>query len=176
MLFAHHSEIVPLENGEIPISLLKSRPSENNYFNSTVLQEFIRATNIRLRFYRTKNLFGYLMSATKEDPSVTRRVSILVVRNSFIRLSLQLITFFLHFHQYFYSIEDILIRGRCMCNGHADTCNVLNSENSTPISACHCLHNTDGINCDKCRSGFEQKKWRQNTDAHQFYCERKLKE
>lgn len=63
-----------------------------------------------------------------------------------------------------------------MCNGHADTCNVLNSEDSTPISACHCLHNTDGTNCDKCRSGFEQKKWKQNTDAHQFYCERELRE
>ena len=68
------TKIVPLENGEIPIRIVNQRPSANNYFNSTVLQEFTRATNVRFRFLRTKNLLGHLMSVAQQDPSVTRRV------------------------------------------------------------------------------------------------------
>jgi laminin alpha 3/5 len=69
-----YSKIVPLEGGEIPISLLNNRPSANHYFNSTVLQEWTRATNVRLRLLRTKNLLGHLMSVARQDPTVTRRV------------------------------------------------------------------------------------------------------
>lgn len=69
-----YSKIVPLENGEIPVMLLNNRPSANNYFNSSVLQEWTRATNVRFRFYRTKNLLGHLMSVARQDPTVTRRV------------------------------------------------------------------------------------------------------
>lgn len=54
--------------------LLNNRPSANNYFNSTVLQEWTRATNVRFRFLRTKNLLGHLMSVQRQDPTVTRRV------------------------------------------------------------------------------------------------------
>lgn len=69
-----YSKIVPLENGEIPVMLLNNRPSANNYFNSTILQEWTRATNVRFRFLRTKNLLGHLMSVQRQDPTVTRRV------------------------------------------------------------------------------------------------------
>lgn len=96
-----YSKIVPLENGEvsfhltitlrscflnilliillnyhkkIPVMLLNNRPSANNYFNSTLLQEWTRATNVRVRLLRTKNLLGHLMSVARQDPTVTRRV------------------------------------------------------------------------------------------------------
>lgn len=55
--------------------LLNNRPSANNYFNSTALQEWTRATNVRIRLLRTKNLLGHLMSVARQDPTVTRRVS-----------------------------------------------------------------------------------------------------
>lgn len=55
--------------------LLNNRPSANNYFNSTTLQEWTRATNVRIRLLRTKNLLGHLMSVARQDPTVTRRVS-----------------------------------------------------------------------------------------------------
>ncbi|KAG6444669.1 hypothetical protein O3G_MSEX003477, partial [Manduca sexta] len=70
-----YSKIVPLEGGEIPISLLNYRPSSDKYFNSSVLQEWTRATNVRLRLLRTKNLLGHLMSVARQDPTVTRRVT-----------------------------------------------------------------------------------------------------
>ncbi|KAL1517260.1 hypothetical protein ABEB36_001047 [Hypothenemus hampei] len=139
-----YSKIVPLEGGEIPISLLKNRPSASHYFNSTVLQEWTRATNVRFRFLRTKNLLGHLMSVARQDPTVTRR--------------------------YFYSIKDISIGGRCMCNGHAQTCDIPDPSN-TRILMCNCKHNTCGAKCDKCCPGFEQKKWRVSKYDAPFKCE-----
>ncbi|KAJ8973563.1 hypothetical protein NQ317_009587 [Molorchus minor] len=139
-----YSKIVPLEGGEIPISLLKKRPSANHYFNSTVLQEWTRATNIRLRFLRTKNLLGHLMSVARQDPTVTRR--------------------------YFYSIKDISIGGRCMCNGHADACDIPDPRD-VKVLLCRCKHNTCGAKCDTCCPGFEQKAWRQSKHNDPFRCE-----
>ncbi|XP_050301015.1 laminin subunit alpha [Anthonomus grandis grandis] len=138
------SKIVPLEGGEIPISLLKNRPSALHYFNSTVLQEWTRATNVRLRFLRTKNLLAHLMSVARQDHTVTRR--------------------------YFYSIKDISIGGRCMCNGHAQSCD--NTDLYNPkVLVCNCQHNTCGVKCEKCCPGFEQKKWKQSQFDEPFKCE-----
>ncbi|CAK9798131.1 Laminin subunit alpha [Anthophora quadrimaculata] len=139
-----YSQIVPLEGGEIPISILNNRPSAKHYFNSTLLQEWTRATNVRFRFLRTKNLLGHLMSLVREDPTVTRR--------------------------YFYSIKDISIGGRCMCNGHADTCDILDPKLPKKL-VCRCQHNTCGPQCATCCKGFEQKKWRQSTAFKKFTCE-----
>ncbi|XP_017881365.1 laminin subunit alpha [Ceratina calcarata] len=139
-----YSQIVPLEGGEIPISILNNRPSAKHYFNSTLLQEWTRATNVRFRFLRTKNLLGHLMSLVREDPTVTRR--------------------------YFYSIKDISIGGRCMCNGHADTCDILDPKMPKKLF-CRCQHNTCGPQCATCCRGFEQKKWRQSTAFKKFTCE-----
>ncbi|XP_029032401.2 laminin subunit alpha [Osmia bicornis bicornis] len=139
-----YSQIVPLEGGEIPISILNNRPSAKHYFNSTLLQEWTRATNVRFRFLRTKNLLGHLMSLVREDPTVTRR--------------------------YFYSIKDISIGGRCMCNGHADTCDILDPKMPKKL-VCRCQHNTCGPQCATCCKGFEQKKWRQSTAFKKFTCE-----
>lgn len=141
-----YSKIVPLENGEIPVPLLTGRPSANDYFNSPTLQEWTRATNVRIRFLRTKNLLGHLMSVARQDPTVTRR--------------------------YFYSIKDISIGGRCVCNGHASTCGLLDAKDPARTLACFCQHHTCGTQCDKCCPGFEQKKWRQNTKSQPFLCER----
>ncbi|XP_046976709.1 laminin subunit alpha [Vanessa cardui] len=140
-----YSKIVPLEGGEIPISLLNYRPSANKYFNSSVLQEWTRATNVRLRLLRTKNLLGHLMSVARQDPTVTRR--------------------------YFYSIKDISIGGRCMCNGHATTCDPADPESDTTILVCRCQHNTCGPQCAACCPGFEQKKWRISQNWDRFACE-----
>ncbi|KAI8431212.1 hypothetical protein MSG28_001250 [Choristoneura fumiferana] len=136
-----YSKIVPLEGGEIPISLLNSRPSANKYFNSSVLQDWTRATTVRLRLLRTKNLLGHLMSVARQDHTVTRR--------------------------YFYSIKDISIGGRCMCNGHAENCDPA-PEN---ILVCRCQHNTCGPQCAQCCPGFEQKKWRISQHWDRFSCE-----
>ncbi|XP_075229000.1 laminin subunit alpha [Lycorma delicatula] len=139
-----YSKIVPLEGGEIAISLLHNRPSANDFFNSSVLQEWTRATNVRLRLLRTKTLLGHLMSVARQDPTVTRR--------------------------YFYSIQDISIGGRCRCNGHADTCDITDPDDQYKL-ICRCQHNTCGHNCEYCCPGFEQKAWSQSKYKKPFVCE-----
>lgn len=59
---------------QIVVSLINGRPGSKNFTYSPVLQQFTKATNIRLRFLRTSTLLGHLISKAQRDPSVTRRV------------------------------------------------------------------------------------------------------
>nr|XP_020138029.1 laminin subunit alpha-3 isoform X4 [Microcebus murinus] len=126
-----YSRIVPLENGEVVVSLINGRPGARNFTFSHTLRDFTMATNIRLRFLRTNTLLGHLISKAQRDPTVTRR--------------------------YYYSIKDISIGGRCVCNGHAEVCNANNPEK---LFRCECQHHTCGETCDRCCAGYNQRRWR----------------
>ncbi|XP_072324624.1 laminin subunit alpha-3 isoform X2 [Scyliorhinus torazame] len=144
MCTTEYSRILPLENGEVVISLVNGRPGSTNFNDSPVLREFTKATNIRLRFLRTNTLLGHLISKTQKDPTVTRR--------------------------YYYSIKDISVGGRCVCNGHADICHAKNPENPFQLQ-CECLHNTCGISCDRCCPGYSQKQWQPAITSSANECE-----
>uniref|UniRef100_A0A8D2MHR9 Laminin subunit alpha 3 n=1 Tax=Zonotrichia albicollis TaxID=44394 RepID=A0A8D2MHR9_ZONAL len=139
-----YSRILPLENGEIVVSLVNGRPGAKNFTYSSGLQEFTTATNIRLRFLRTNTLLGHLISKAQRDPTVTRR--------------------------YYYSIKDISIGGRCVCHGHAEVCNPKSSENQYQFQ-CECQHNTCGETCDRCCPGYNQKQWQPATAGSTNICE-----
>nr|XP_014344203.1 PREDICTED: laminin subunit alpha-5 [Latimeria chalumnae] len=139
-----YSRIVPLENGEIVVSLVNGRPGAMNFSYSPVLQDFTKATNIRLRFLRTNTLLGHLMGKALRDPTVTRR--------------------------YYYSIKDISIGGRCVCNGHADVCGAKDPSDPYRLQ-CDCQHNTCGGSCDHCCPGFNQLPWKPATTASANECE-----
>uniref|UniRef100_A0A915BZ56 Laminin-like protein epi-1 n=1 Tax=Parascaris univalens TaxID=6257 RepID=A0A915BZ56_PARUN len=140
-----YSGIHPMENAEIMINLLENRPGKLNFSHSIVLQNFSRATNVRLRLLRTKTLHGHLMDVTRRnDPTVTRR--------------------------YFYAIKEIFMGGRCVCNGHADTCDILDVRRPRTL-LCRCEHNTCGDQCQICCPGFEQKKWQRAKEGKLFVCE-----
>ncbi|ESO94906.1 hypothetical protein LOTGIDRAFT_144813 [Lottia gigantea] len=138
------SKVVPLENGEIVISLVNERPNAKNFSYAYNLQNWTKATNIRLQFIRTKTLLGHLIGVAREDPTVTRR--------------------------YYYSIKDISIGGRCVCNGHAETCDTPDVDDETKL-LCTCQHNTCGDQCDTCCPGFLQKAWRRALVDQPFTCE-----
>ncbi|XP_032875419.1 laminin subunit alpha-3 isoform X3 [Amblyraja radiata] len=139
-----YSRIVPLENGEIVVSLVNGRPGSTIFNDSPVLRDFTKATNIRLRFLRTNTLLGHLISKTQRDPTVTRR--------------------------YYYSIKDISIGGRCVCNGHSDICNA--QDPASPfLLQCACQHNTCGISCSRCCPGFNQEPWQPATTSLVNRCE-----
>ncbi|XP_041847231.1 laminin subunit alpha-3-like [Melanotaenia boesemani] len=132
-----HSQIIPLENGEIVVSLINGRPGSKNFTYSPVLRDFTKATNIRLHFLRTNTLLGHLISKAQRDSSVTRR--------------------------YYYSIKDISIGGRCVCHGHAQVCGAGHNQDNPNRLQCECQHNTCGESCDRCCPGFNQKPWRAAT-------------
>ncbi|XP_045881270.1 laminin subunit alpha-3 isoform X2 [Meles meles] len=137
-----YSRIVPLENGEVVVSLINGRPGAKNFTFSHTLREFTKATNIRLCFLRTNTLLGHLISKAQRDPTVTRR--------------------------YYYSIKDISIGGRCVCNGHAQDCNANNPEK---LFQCECQHHTCGKTCDRCCAGYHQRRWRPATWEQSNECE-----
>ncbi|XP_053349425.1 laminin subunit alpha-3 isoform X3 [Clarias gariepinus] len=139
-----YSRIVPLENGEIFVSLVNGRPGSKNFAYSPALQEFTKATNIRLRFLRTNTLLGHLISKAQRDPTVTRR--------------------------YFYSIKDISVGGRCVCHGHAHSCGTRVPGRQDHLQ-CECQHNTCGESCDRCCPGYHQKAWRTATADSPNECE-----
>ncbi|KAF7246411.1 Laminin subunit alpha-3 [Varanus komodoensis] len=139
-----YSRIVPLENGEIVISLINGRPGANNFTFSSTLKEFTKATNIRLHFLRTNTLLGHLISKAQRDPTVTRR--------------------------YYYSIKDISVGGQCVCHGHADACNAKSNPDAYRFQ-CECQHNTCGETCDRCCPGFNQKQWQPSTTSNPNLCE-----
>ncbi|XP_033492838.2 laminin subunit alpha-3-like isoform X1 [Epinephelus lanceolatus] len=141
-----YSKIVPLENGEIVVSLVNGRPGSRNFTYSPVLRDFTKATNIRLRFLRTSTLLGHLISKAQRDPTVTRR--------------------------YYYSIKDISIGGRCVCHGHAQACGGGPNQDNPSRRQCECQHNTCGESCDRCCPGFNQKPWRAATVDSPNECQR----
>uniref|UniRef100_UPI0037E9B905 laminin subunit alpha-5 n=1 Tax=Semicossyphus pulcher TaxID=241346 RepID=UPI0037E9B905 len=139
-----YSRIVPLENGEIVVSLVNGRPGAMNFSYSPVLRDFTKATNIKLRFLRTNTLLGHLMGKALRDPTVTRR--------------------------YYYSIKDISIGGRCVCNGHAEACNAEDPNDPYKLQ-CDCQHNTCGLSCDQCCPGHNQIPWKPATTYSANECE-----
>ncbi|KAK6016815.1 laminin EGF-like protein, partial [Ostertagia ostertagi] len=112
--------IHPLENAEMVIKILEHRPSRFKFSSSEALQNFTRATNVRIRLLGTRTLQGHLMHLNdRTDPTVTRR--------------------------YFYSIKRILMGGRCVCNGHAGTCDILDPRRPAHSTSqtCNCFGRSD---------------------------------
>lgn len=60
---------------QIVVSLVNNRPSASNFSYSQTLQDWTKATSVRLRLLRTKTLLGHLMAIARADSTVTRRVS-----------------------------------------------------------------------------------------------------
>ena len=63
------SQVLPLENGEIYVSLTDGRELIGEDFKNWTL-----ATNIRLRLIQTKTMLGHLTSIAVGDLNVLRRV------------------------------------------------------------------------------------------------------
>ncbi|KAH7701646.1 laminin alpha [Aphelenchoides avenae] len=139
-----YSAIQPMDNGEIMVSMLENRPGKHAFSMSPKLRDFTLATNVRIRLLRVKTLQGHLMDLNeRSDPTVTRR--------------------------YFYAVKELILAGRCVCNGHAPSCDVRENRKDTWI--CTCEHHTTGDNCERCEPGYEQKKWRKSSEGDDFECE-----
>lgn len=57
-------------------------------------------------------------------------------------------------NQYYYDITNVDINGRCHCNGHGQFC-----EGDLSKLVCRCLHNTEGIDCERCKPLYNNRTW-----------------
>uniref|UniRef100_A0A8C5PK68 Laminin subunit alpha-1 n=1 Tax=Leptobrachium leishanense TaxID=445787 RepID=A0A8C5PK68_9ANUR len=141
-----YSRLVPLEHGEIHVSLINGRPSADD--PSPTLLDFTSAKFIRLRLQRIRTLNADLMTLNHldlkdVDPIVTRR--------------------------YYYSIKDISVGGMCICYGHASSCPF---DEVTKKLQCQCERNTCGESCNECCPGYHQNPWRPGTISVGSQCEK----
>lgn len=142
------SKVVPMENGEIHISLVNGRPGANT--SSIDLLDFTLARYIRLR------LEGMHTSIRLENH--VRRMVGSSQQSAFEKQS-------------FYSIRLIKIGGRCYCSGHAEKCrNTSGDKNQLP--ECKCRHNTCGRHCGKCCPLYNQKPYRLGMSNDFHICEK----
>ena len=65
-------------------------------------------------------------------------------------------------NQYYYDITDVDINARCHCNGHGQFC--IGNLNQL---ACRCVHNTEGVDCERCLPLYNNRTWSAATSTTQ---------
>jgi len=119
----------------IAFSTLADRPSAEEFEHSPVLQDWVTATDIRVVF-PTQHL-------TIPPPQSN---SILPLNNTE-KENRDVSTYI--------AVSDLAIGGRCKCNGHASQC----SQDKYGEMKCDCQHNTDGRECEKCKTFHFDRPW-----------------
>lgn len=71
-----------------------------------------------------------------------------------------------YLNKYYYAISDIVITGRCNCNGHAQYCTGPRMEET-----CECEHNTAGRDCEICKLMFNNRPWIPANATHANECQ-----
>ncbi|VDP09674.1 unnamed protein product [Soboliphyme baturini] len=131
----------PLRGDRIAFATLEGRPSAFDFEKSPVLQDWVTVTDIRVVFNRLSvdqaDLYGI------GNETISERVR----------------------EQYFYSMADLAVGGRCKCNGHASRC----IRDKTGNAVCDCKHGTAGSECEKCKTFHYDRPWGRATadDAHE---------
>ncbi|VDM31174.1 unnamed protein product [Hydatigera taeniaeformis] len=139
-----------LQAGEIIIPLTVDREGasasrfETNKPIDPELIDFLSARFVRLRFQKLQTLSGDWMTLRDQlDPTV--------------------------YNRYYYSIRNIKIGGKCICNSHANTCG-RKIIDGVPRAVCDCQHNTCGYTCERCCPLFNQQPWRPGAMCEECNC------
>lgn len=140
------SKPLPLENGELHVSLLKNRPGALE--QTAELMQFITARFMRIR-----------LQGMHSTANLDNSVDWLLDSQSLEKRS-------------FYSLKQLRVSARLDCNGHADRSVESTSEaaGADTRMQCICQHNTCGLQCEQCCPLFQDRPFSQGGECEICQC------
>lgn len=161
----HMGDGMSTQGTRIAFSTLEGRPSARDFDSSTVLQDWVTATDIRVIFHRLQMPSEiYQQSAqqtmTNQENNESSRIKYTddslgsnAIDPPVITVSTSMaITAMVGQH---YAVSDFAVGGRCKCNGHASKC----ITDRDGLLTCDCRHNTAGRDCERCKPFHFDRPW-----------------
>ncbi|XP_063304153.1 laminin subunit beta-4 [Pelobates fuscus] len=143
---SRYSDIEPSTEGEVILKALDPNLVIENPYDQNI-QDIITITNLRINFTKLHTLGDTI--SRQNGPE----------------------------EKYYYAIYEMVVRGNCFCNGHASQCVPVNTMDGNFFNdpamvhgKCVCQHNTDGLNCEKCKEFYNDAPWRPAVGSNDHAC------